>query len=93
VADFDAVAVTVDGAPVRLTPRVRAPDVSSKTETACSRAIVLLSRVWGYDESIETRSVDVHVGRLRSKLGTVNARPSSDWVTGSWNNSRDQVAA
>jgi DNA-binding response OmpR family regulator len=25
--------------------------------------------VWGYDHSIETRSVDVHVGRLRSKLG------------------------
>jgi len=29
----------------------------------------LLERVWGYDRAIETRSVDVHVGRLRSKLG------------------------
>ena len=29
----------------------------------------LLERVWGYDREIETRSVDVHVGRLRSKLG------------------------
>ena len=29
----------------------------------------LLERVWGYDHFIETRSVDVHVGRLRSKLG------------------------
>jgi DNA-binding response OmpR family regulator len=29
----------------------------------------LLERVWGYEHSIETRSVDVHVGRLRSKLG------------------------
>jgi two-component system alkaline phosphatase synthesis response regulator PhoP len=29
----------------------------------------LLERVWGYDRSIETRSVDVHVGRLRAKLG------------------------
>ena len=28
----------------------------------------LLERVWGYDRTIETRSVDVHVGRLRSKL-------------------------
>ena len=28
----------------------------------------LLERVWGYDRLIETRSVDVHVGRLRSKL-------------------------
>jgi len=25
--------------------------------------------VWGYDRFIETRSVDVHVGRLRAKLG------------------------
>jgi DNA-binding response OmpR family regulator len=29
----------------------------------------LLARVWGYEQYIETRSVDVHVGRLRSKLG------------------------
>ena len=29
----------------------------------------LLERVWGYDRPIETRSVDVHVGRLRGKLG------------------------
>jgi len=29
----------------------------------------LLERVWGYDRVIETRSVDVHVGRLRTKLG------------------------
>ncbi len=25
--------------------------------------------MWGYDRFIETRSVDVHVGRLRAKLG------------------------
>lgn len=29
----------------------------------------LLERVWGYDRVVETRSVDVHVGRLRAKLG------------------------
>ena len=29
----------------------------------------LLERVWGFERQIETRSVDVHVGRLRSKLG------------------------
>jgi DNA-binding response OmpR family regulator len=29
----------------------------------------LLERVWGFDRQIETRSVDVHVGRLRNKLG------------------------
>jgi DNA-binding response OmpR family regulator len=31
----------------------------------------LLERVWGLDRQVETRSVDVHVGRLRGKLGHV----------------------
>jgi DNA-binding response OmpR family regulator len=30
----------------------------------------LLERVWGVDRQVETRSVDVHVGRLRGKLGS-----------------------
>ena len=29
----------------------------------------LLSRVWGFDRDIETRTVDTHVRRLREKLG------------------------
>ena len=29
----------------------------------------LLERVWGYERFVETRSVDVHIGRLRAKLG------------------------
>ena len=29
----------------------------------------LLSRVWGFDKMIETRTVDTHVRRLREKLG------------------------
>jgi DNA-binding response OmpR family regulator len=70
VADFDAVSVTVAGEPIRLTRR----------EFGLLRCLVenrnrvlsrdrLLERVWGYEQFIETRSVDVHVGRLRSKLG------------------------
>ena len=27
----------------------------------------LLERVWGYERFVETRSVDVHVGRLRTQ--------------------------
>jgi DNA-binding response OmpR family regulator len=30
----------------------------------------LLERVWGYERIVDTRSVDVHVGRLRAKLGS-----------------------
>lgn len=29
----------------------------------------LLERVWGGNSPLETRSIDVHIGRLRSKLG------------------------
>ena len=32
----------------------------------------LLTKVWGYDYRGETRTVDVHVRRLRAKLGTEN---------------------
>ena len=40
----------------------------------------LLERVWGYDRLVETRSVDVHVGRLRGKLG--NAGRQIETVVG-----------
>ena len=69
-ADFDAVAVTVDGAAVRLTRRefelLRFLVENRNRVLSRDR---LLERVWGYDRFIETRSVDVHVGRLRAKLG------------------------
>src|SRR5437867_11641134 len=70
VADFDAVSVTVDGAAVRLTRRefeLLRYLVQDKNRVVSGER--LLERVWGYDHSVETRSVDVHVGRLRSKLG------------------------
>ena len=67
--DFDAVSVRVSGAAIKLTKR----------EFELLRFLVenrnrvltrdrLLERVWGFDRQIETRSVDVHVGRLRGKL-------------------------
>ena len=69
-ADFEAVSIAVDGESVRLTRR----------EFELLRFLVdnrnrvisrdrLLERVWGYERLVETRSVDVHVGRLRAKLG------------------------
>lgn len=69
-ADFDAVAISVDGASVRLTRRefelLRFLVENRNRVLSRDR---LLERVWGYDRFIETRSVDVHVGRLRAKLG------------------------
>ena len=69
VADFDAVAVQVDGEPIRLTRRefeLLRYLVANKNRVLSRDR--LLERVWGYDQAIETRSVDVHVGRLRGKL-------------------------
>jgi len=71
VADFEAVSIAVDGAPVRLTRR----EFELLRYLVANRNRVLsrdrlLERVWGYDQAIETRSVDVHVGRLRGKLAT-----------------------
>ncbi len=57
VADFDAVAVSVDGAPVRLTRREL--DLLRYLVQNRNRVLSrerLLERVWGYDRSVETRS-------------------------------------
>jgi DNA-binding response OmpR family regulator len=71
VADFEAVAIAVDGAPVRLTRRefeLLRYLVQNKNRVVSRDR--LLERVWGYERLVETRSVDVHVGRLRTKLRT-----------------------
>ena len=68
--DFDAIAIAVDGSPVRLTRRefeLLRYLVQNKNRVVSRDR--LLERVWGYDRLVETRSVDVHVGRLRGKLG------------------------
>jgi DNA-binding response OmpR family regulator len=69
-ADFEAVSIAVDGEPKRLTRRefeLLRFLVENKNRVISRDR--LLERVWGYDRFIETRSVDVHVGRLRAKLG------------------------
>jgi len=69
-ADFDAVSIVVDTKSIRLTRRefelLRFLVENRNRVLSRDR---LLERVWGYDRFIETRSVDVHVGRLRAKLG------------------------
>ena len=71
VADFDAISVLVDDEPVKLTRREfeLLKYLVENRNRVLSRDR-LLERVWGYDRVIETRSVDVHVGRLRTKLGS-----------------------
>jgi two-component system alkaline phosphatase synthesis response regulator PhoP len=69
LADFDAVAISVSGQPIRLTRRefeLLRYLVENKNRVLSRDR--LLERVWGYDRFVETRSVDVHVGRLRGKL-------------------------
>jgi len=69
-ADFDGVAVAVDGQSIRLTRRefeLLRYLVQNKNRVVSRDR--LLERVWGYERVVETRSVDVHVGRLRGKLG------------------------
>ena len=43
-------------------------DTSFSTAAACCRATLLLTDVWGYRYTGGTRTVDVHVRRLREKL-------------------------
>ena len=70
IADFEAISVRVDGSQIRLTRREF--ELLRYLVENRNRVISrdkLLERVWGWDDSVETRSVDVHIGRLRSKLG------------------------
>jgi len=66
--------VNVADAPVRLTPRefnlleylMRSPGrVLTRTQ--------ILEHVWGYDFDVETNLIDVHIQRMRKKLGTLAA--------------------
>jgi DNA-binding response OmpR family regulator len=73
-ADFDAIAVSVDEKPVRLTRREF--DLLRYLVQNRNRVVSrdrLLERVWNATE-VETRSVDVHVGRLRAKLGAASSQ-------------------
>ena len=71
---FRSRAVTVDGEPVILTYK--------EFELLCylleNRGVVLsrdqiLTKIWDYNYSGETRTVDVHIRTLRQKLGDAGA--------------------
>jgi two-component system, OmpR family, alkaline phosphatase synthesis response regulator PhoP len=69
--DFQGRTVQSSGQPVMLT--VLEFDLLALLAQNAGRALTreaLLARVWGYDYIGETRTVDVHVQRLRKKLNT-----------------------
>jgi DNA-binding response OmpR family regulator len=75
VADFDAVEIAVDGEPVRLTRREfeLLRYLVEHRQRVVSRQR-LLEAVWRQEGSAATRSVDVHVSRLRVKLGAAGGQ-------------------
>lgn len=72
VADFARVAVAVDGQPVELTRRefLLLRELIANRDRVLSRDR-LIERVWPGDHHVRQRTVDVHIGRLRAKLGPV----------------------
>ncbi len=77
VLDFDHLTATRAGVPLELTPRefailgcllARRGDVVSREE--------LLRQVWGYSRLTLTRTVDVHIAKLRRKIEPDPANPT-----------------
>ena len=67
--DLDAHQVTVEGRETHLTPKeFELLSALAEQRGSVVRSAQLLMRVWGYDSSIRTRTLDVHIGRLRAKI-------------------------
>ena len=74
--DMGKFLATVAGVPVELTPRELEllHYLATRPEHVFTRQ-QLLDSVWGYDYSRDTRTVDVHIKRLRAKLNC----PRAEW--------------
>jgi two-component system alkaline phosphatase synthesis response regulator PhoP len=62
--------VTLDGLPISLTKKeseLLLALAANEGETVNRR--FLLREIWGYPDYVQTRTLDVHVRRLRKKLG------------------------
>ncbi|HEX8459517.1 MAG TPA: response regulator transcription factor [Pyrinomonadaceae bacterium] len=68
--DFADMRVTCDGAPVKLTRKEFALlELLSKIGSRVATRQHILDNVWGYEYYGDTRTLDVHIRRLRQKLG------------------------
>lgn len=85
VIDMDAFTLTVDGAKVDAPPKELELlyFLASSPDRAFTRN-QLLDQVWGYDYPGDSRTVDVHIKRLREKLEGVSPRwaLSTVWAVG-----------
>jgi DNA-binding response OmpR family regulator len=67
---------TIAGQPLRLTPlelRLLTALVSAPGQMLTRRELV--DRIWGTDDANRSRSIDVHMGRIRAKLQAVRGAP------------------
>lgn len=74
--DTEAREVTVHGRRVTLTPKEF--ELLTVLAAAAGRAVAreqLLAQVWGYGPQISTRTLDVHIGRLRRKIEVDRQQP------------------
>ena len=76
VADFARVSVMIDGEEIDLTRRefLLLHELISHRNRVLSRN-QLIDRIWPDDHFVKPRTVDVHIGRLRAKLG-----PAADQI-------------
>ena len=74
--DMAARRVWVNDVPINLTPKEF--DLLGALMSKAGhvwRSEELLWRVWGYDKAIQTRTLSVHIGRLRAKIEDDSAQP------------------
>jgi DNA-binding response OmpR family regulator len=68
--------VSVDNCPIHLTPKefeLLLALAENHGKVVSSERLLL--DIWGYDKSIRTRTLDVHINRLRSKIEADSANP------------------
>ncbi len=74
--DRDSHILTVDGQDVQLTPmEARLMWVLAENAGQPVSSEDLLKMVWGYPRGVRTRTLDVHIGRLRRKLNEDGREP------------------